>query len=156
MENSKEVTSNWTVIKDKLMRQFSTLTEEDLSTERTGTRRAHEEWPAAAATIMRSSCGSGWNSKASNGQAIAAWKLKHKVKPNLKLAVREAEAELSRECRHRVEFARRLCQEPPGNPKPSACLSGADGLEAYTGTAKGARAIWLSRLSSLRRSLAPH
>lgn len=33
MENSKEVTSNWTVIKDKLMQQFSTLTEEDLTTE---------------------------------------------------------------------------------------------------------------------------
>lgn len=33
MENSKEVTTNWAVIKDKLMQQFSTLTEEDLSTE---------------------------------------------------------------------------------------------------------------------------
>ncbi len=33
MENSKEVTSNWAVIKDKLMQQFSTLTEEDLTTE---------------------------------------------------------------------------------------------------------------------------
>ncbi len=33
MENSKEVTSNWDVIKDKLMQQFSTLTEEDLTTE---------------------------------------------------------------------------------------------------------------------------
>ena len=33
MENSKEVTTNWAVIKDKLMQQFSTLTEEDLSSE---------------------------------------------------------------------------------------------------------------------------
>jgi hypothetical protein len=33
MENSKEVTANWVVIKDKLMQQFSTLTEEDLSSE---------------------------------------------------------------------------------------------------------------------------
>lgn len=33
MENSKEVTTNWAIIKDKLMQQFSTLTEEDLSTE---------------------------------------------------------------------------------------------------------------------------
>ena len=33
MENSKEVTTNWTVIKDKLMHQFSTLTEEDLTSE---------------------------------------------------------------------------------------------------------------------------
>ncbi len=33
MENSKEVTTNWAVIKDKLMQQFSTLTEEDLTTE---------------------------------------------------------------------------------------------------------------------------
>ena len=31
MENSNEVTTNWIVIKDKLMHQFSTLTEEDLS-----------------------------------------------------------------------------------------------------------------------------
>ena len=33
MENLKEVTTNWVVIKDKLMQQFSTLTEEDLSSE---------------------------------------------------------------------------------------------------------------------------
>jgi flagellar basal body-associated protein FliL len=33
MENSKEVTTNWVVIKDRLMQQFSTLTEEDLSSE---------------------------------------------------------------------------------------------------------------------------
>ncbi len=33
MENSSQIASNWTVIKDKLMQQFSTLTEEDLSTE---------------------------------------------------------------------------------------------------------------------------
>ena len=33
MENKGQVTSNWTVIKDKLMQQFSTLTEEDLMTE---------------------------------------------------------------------------------------------------------------------------
>ncbi|MEY4541878.1 MAG: hypothetical protein RLZZ306_3635 [Bacteroidota bacterium] len=33
MENSNEVTTNWAVIKDKLMQQFSTLTEEDLSSE---------------------------------------------------------------------------------------------------------------------------
>ncbi len=33
MENSNEVTTNWVVIKDKLMQQFSTLTEEDLSSE---------------------------------------------------------------------------------------------------------------------------
>ena len=33
MENSNEVTTNWVVIKDKLMQQFSTVTEEDLSSE---------------------------------------------------------------------------------------------------------------------------
>ena len=33
MENSSQIAPNWTVIKDKLMQQFSTLTEEDLSTE---------------------------------------------------------------------------------------------------------------------------
>jgi hypothetical protein len=33
MENSSQIASNWTVIKNKLMQQFSTLTEEDLSTE---------------------------------------------------------------------------------------------------------------------------
>ncbi len=38
MENLMQVASNWIVIKDKLMKQFSTLTEEDLSTE-SGTPR---------------------------------------------------------------------------------------------------------------------
>ena len=33
MENSKEITTNWVVIKDKLMQQFSTLTEEDFLSE---------------------------------------------------------------------------------------------------------------------------
>lgn len=33
MEKSGEVTSNWAAIKEKLMQQFSTLTEEDLMAE---------------------------------------------------------------------------------------------------------------------------
>jgi hypothetical protein len=33
MENLTQITSNWTIIKDKLLRQFTTLTEEDLSSE---------------------------------------------------------------------------------------------------------------------------
>lgn len=33
MEKSGEVTSNWATIKEKLMQQFSTLTEEDLMAE---------------------------------------------------------------------------------------------------------------------------
>jgi hypothetical protein len=33
MENLTQVGSSWSIIKDKLMKQFSTLTEEDLSSE---------------------------------------------------------------------------------------------------------------------------
>ena len=33
MENTVDLTSNWDTIKEKLQRQFSTLTEEDLTTE---------------------------------------------------------------------------------------------------------------------------